>query len=197
MRLFVALLPPPDVLAEIADVVGACRTEWPDLKWVPEEQWHVTLAFLGEVDDRVVPELEVRLARAASRHAPMTMSFSGAGAFPSLSRGHVFWVGLHGHGDPEGGRPPLSRLARSVAAGARRAGIAETDRKGFHPHLTLARSRREADLRPQVDALNSFAGRPWEAGAVHLMRSHQGPPVEYESIASWPLGSARRARPVD
>ncbi|HEY9522619.1 MAG TPA: RNA 2',3'-cyclic phosphodiesterase, partial [Thermopolyspora sp.] len=62
------------------------------------------------------------------------------------------------------------------------------DRKRFHAHLTLARSRPEADLRPLVEMTRSFAGRRWEAAAVHLVRSHPGPPVTYEPLVSWPLG---------
>jgi 2'-5' RNA ligase len=156
----------------------------------------VTLSFLGEVDDGVMPSLEQRLERAAARYAPMTLAFSGTGGFPSAARGRVFWMGLSGPSDsPDGARlvrpPGLSRLAASLAAGARRAGVEEIDRKRFRPHLTLARSRYETDLRPLVEAMGSFAGGVWEAGAVHLMRSHQGPPVRYESLVSWPLAAAR------
>ncbi|MDH2430391.1 RNA 2',3'-cyclic phosphodiesterase [Sphaerisporangium sp. TRM90804] len=181
MRLFVALSPPPEALAEIAEAVGSVRERWPELRWVAPETWHVTLAFLGEVPDRVVPSLEVRLARAAGRYAPMTMEFAGAGAFPSPGRARVFWLGLRGGG------PSISRLAASMVAGARRAGAEQADRKPFHPHLTLARSRGGADLGPLTDALASFAGTPWRAEAVHLKRSHLGPSVRYETVGSWPL----------
>lgn len=177
-----ALLPPPETLAEVAAAVEPARAAWPDLRWVDPALWHVTVAFLGEVPDRVLPGLNVRLARAAARHAPATLSFDGAGAFPSAARGRVVWLGLHAE-------PPLLRLAESISAGARRAGAGETDRKRFHPHLTLARSRDGGDLSPLVGSLSAFAGRRWEATAVHLVRSHLGPPVRYEPVEAYPLGA--------
>ncbi|OPG06007.1 RNA 2',3'-cyclic phosphodiesterase [Microbispora sp. GKU 823] len=183
-RLFVALLPPPEALAEIATAVDPVRAEWSELRWVDPALWHVTVAFLGEVPDEVLPELRVRLARAAARYSPETVSFGGAGAFPSASRGRIFWVGLDAG-------PALTRLAGSVAAGARRAGAVETDRKRFHPHLTLARSRTRSrhgdDLRPLVGALSAFGGRRWEVSSVHLVRSHTGASVRYEQVEAYPL----------
>jgi 2'-5' RNA ligase len=186
--LFVALVPPDDVLAEIAEEFAHYRREWTDLRWIPQEQWHVTLAFLGEVDDALLGPLEERLSRAVSRHDAMPMTFTGTGAFPSPARARVFWTGLTE--DPEAApapRTPLRRLAGSLAAGARRAGVADQDRKRFHAHLTLARSSREADLRPLIRLTRIFAGRPWQATTVHLIRSHQGPPIRYEPLTAWPL----------
>ncbi|MBO3748921.1 RNA 2',3'-cyclic phosphodiesterase [Streptosporangiaceae bacterium NEAU-GS5] len=175
MRLFVALLPPPEALAEIKPPSAVL----PRLRWIDPALWHVTLAFLGEVPDSVRPELDVRLARAAARHAPMTLAFRGAGAFPSAPRGRVFWVGVAGE---------LTRLAESVAAGAGRAGAGQVDRKRFHAHLTLARSREPHDLRPLVAEMAGFQGSAWQADAVHLVRSHLGPQVRYEPVAAYPLG---------
>ncbi|GIH91769.1 RNA 2',3'-cyclic phosphodiesterase [Planobispora siamensis] len=213
MRLFVGLLPPQPVRDELARALGPHRAAWPRLRWIDQANWHLTLAFLGEVPEQVLPELHERLARAVSRHAPMTLAFTGAGAFPSARRARVFWaglredgpheaglredgpheVGLHGdglHGDGlrKGGRSPLVRLAGSVAAGARRAGAVQVDEsRRYRPHLTLARSREDADVRPLVEAFESFAGAPWEAGTAHLVRSHLGAAVRYETVAEWPL----------
>jgi 2'-5' RNA ligase len=185
VRLFVALSPPPEVLAEIAEAVDSHRDEWPELRWVAQETWHVTMTFLGEVPEEALPGLGVRLARAAGRYPPMTLAFEGAGAFPSAARARVVWLGL------SGGGATLSRLAASLAAGAQRAGAVHTDRKPFHPHLTLARSRPRTgiDARPLAASLgDSFTGTPWRADAVHLVRSHLGPRVRYETLGSWPLG---------
>ncbi|GGS72750.1 RNA 2',3'-cyclic phosphodiesterase [Planobispora rosea] len=198
MRLFVGLLPPRPVLDELARALGPHRAAWPRLRWIDQENWHLTLAFLGEVPEEVLPGLETRLGRAASRYAPMTLAFTGAGAFPSARRARVFWSGLREGGgggsrdDGTGtrGRSPLVRLAESLAAGARRAGAVQVDEsKRFRPHLTLARSREETDVRALVGAFEGFAGSPWEAESVHLVRSHLGAGVRYEPIAEWPLGA--------
>lgn len=183
MRLFVALSPPAEALAEVAEVTGPMRDAWPELRFVAPETWHVTLAFLGEVQEKALPDLGVRLGRAAGRYPAMTLAFGAGGTFPSAERARVVWLGL------DGGGTTLSRLAASLAAGASRAGAVHTDRKAFHPHLTLARARPPAgvDARPLVDALGSFSGTPWRARTVRLMRSHPGPVVRYETLGSWPL----------
>lgn len=186
MRLFAALLPSRESLDEIARALEPYRELCPDLRWVPQENWHVTLAFFGEVPETILPDLSARLERAAGRYAPMTVSFTGVGAFPSARRGRVLWTGM------DGPLPVLSKLAASLAAGGRRAGVPYRDEKKFRAHLSLARARGETDVRPIVEAMASFAGTPWVASEVHLMRSHLGQRVRYESLASWPLARSPR-----
>ena len=68
MRLFVAIVPPPAVQAELARRLAPLQAEAaPGLRWTSQESWHITLAFLGEVREEVVPELSTRLERAARR----------------------------------------------------------------------------------------------------------------------------------
>ena len=85
----------------------------------------------------------------------------------------------------------MSRLAGSVTAAARRSGIAVDDRP-HRPHLTLARSREGAELRPVVAALADFAGTPWTADALHLVLSRLGAgpggTAAHEVIETWRLG---------
>ncbi len=181
MRLFVGVLLPRQVRDELARALRPHRAVWPELRWIDQANWHMTLSFLGEVPQEVLPELETRLARAASRHAPMTLSLAGAGAFPSARRARVFWAGLHGPG------LPLVRLADSLGAGAARAGAVQADRKRFRAHLTLARARAETDVSGLVEAFGAFAGTAWEVNTVHLMRSHLGASVHYEEIAKYAL----------
>jgi RNA 2',3'-cyclic 3'-phosphodiesterase len=183
VRLFVALSPPVAVLDEIGAAVARVRELAPRLRWTSTAQWHLTLAFLGEVEPDTLPELTGRLARAAQRHEPMALAVIGAGRFD----GRVLWLGV------EGGRVPLAALAGSVAVAARRSGIAIEDRR-YRPHLTLARSSTPADLRPLVDALRGFASAEWSPTELELIRSRlgQGPPT-YERIDRWPLGRALSA----
>jgi 2'-5' RNA ligase len=183
MRLFVGLLPPQPVCDELVHALEPHREGWPQLRWLNPADWHVTLSFLGKVPDRVLPELETRLARAASRHAPMTLALAGAGAFPSASRARVFLVGVRGGG------LRLLRLADSLGAGARRAGAVQTDHRRLRPHMSLARCRTGTDVRPLIEAFEPFSGLEWEAGTVHLVRSSLGAEVRYETIAQWRLGA--------
>lgn len=182
MRLFVAIAPPAPALDELAAVAAPLRSAWPGLRWTRQDSWHVTLAFLGEVGDDALPRLSTRLERAAGRHPSLELSISGAGTFPAAVRARVLWAGI------DGDQHTLTALAWSVAAGARRAGAPSPDeRKAYRPHVTLARCRAPADLRPLATALAGLAGPTWTAAHIHLIRSHLGPRPRYETLASWPL----------
>ncbi len=184
MRLFVAIAPPPAVLNELDTLAGPLRESRPDLRWTHIQAWHVTLAFLGQVDEAAVTRLLPRLERAARRHQRFRLAFCGAGAFPSAGRANVLWSGLSGD------RGALARLAESVTAGASRAGAPPPDKgRRFQPHLTLARCRMQADVTEVVAVLAGFQGQPWTADRVHLVRSNLGAAEQprYSTLASWAL----------
>ena len=184
MRLFVAIAPPPAVLDELDVLVEPLRSSRQDLRWTNREAWHVTLAFLGQVDEPTVTKLLPPLEYAARRHGTIALAFAGAGAFPAVGRANVLWSGLSGD------RGPLARLAESVAAGASRVGTPPPDKgRRFQPHLTLARCRAPVDVTELVAALGGYQGKPWTADRVHLVRSRLGATDQprYVSLASWPL----------
>jgi 2'-5' RNA ligase len=201
--MFVALLPPPTVIDELAEFLAPYRAAWPDLRWERRALFHVTVAFLGEIDEERVEPLASRLEGVAGRFPPLNLSFAGGGAFPSGGAyARVMWPGLYGD------RRALAGLAASVGAAARQAGLLPVgtgrgqgsggpgEHKTFRPHLTLARCRRPMDVRPLVEALSAFAGSPWTAGHLHLMRSHQTPQVRYETFRAWPFGDRTRGGDV-
>jgi RNA 2',3'-cyclic 3'-phosphodiesterase len=189
MRLFVAIAPPPAVLDELDALAGPLRASRPDLRWTSREAWHVTLAFLGQVDEAAAARLLPRLERAARRHHRFLLAFSGAGAFPSAGRANVLWSGLSGD------RGALAHLAESVTAGASRAGAPPPDKgRRFQPHLTLARCRMPADVTELVAALADFQGHAWTADRLHLVRSRLGATEQprYTTLGSWPLRAPGR-----
>jgi 2'-5' RNA ligase len=97
----------------------------------------------------------------------------------------VLWTGV------EGDREGLDMLAKRVAAAARRAKAppAQESRK-YEPHLTLARCRAPADVRTLVATLAGFAGTPWTAGEIYLIRSRLQEQPRYETLGAWPLAHA-------
>lgn len=180
MRLFVALTPPGEVVEELRASTAALHELAPDLRWTRPEHWHVTLAFLGAVDDDVVDELARRLNRAAARYPPLSLSLSGGGRF-----GHqVLWTRVHGD------RDGLRRLAGSVQAAARRCRL-PMEQRPYRPHLTLARAGAATDLRPLVDRLARWQGQQWVATRLYLIRSRLGAGPNgsalHEPIGDWPL----------
>lgn len=186
MRLFVSIQPPPDALAALDAELGRARAVAPHgLRWTRPEQWHLTLAFLGEVPDEDVPALSAALA-AAVDDAPMSLRLAGGGCFGT----RVLWVGLAGDVHA------LRRLAADLAAAAGATGI-ELEEKSFRPHLTLARAGREkADLRPAAAELAQIVGPVWDVEAVRLMRSRlsagPGGTALHEPIATWPRRTSGR-----
>jgi 2'-5' RNA ligase len=179
VRLFVAVVPPPDEVARLEAEIGA-RDE--RLRWVPLEQWHLTLVFCGEVAESVVPELRERLARAAARTDAFSLALARGGSFPrQAARARVLWVGVAGD------TATLSRLADRCSAAARRCGIDVEDRP-FRPHLTLARARRDSvDARDHVARLSSYAGQQWQVSTIRLVHSTVGATVRHETLAEFPL----------
>lgn len=146
------------------------------LRWARRDQWHITLAFLGDVPPQQVPELETRLARAATRHRQLEVQLSRGGRFGSS----ILWAGVAGD------REPLRALARSAQAAARRTGVSVDDGR-FRPHLTLARSRQRVDLRPWVESLDRWASTSWRVEDIALVRSRLGATPTYTVVGRYAL----------
>ncbi|MEU2051816.1 RNA 2',3'-cyclic phosphodiesterase [Streptomyces bungoensis] len=189
MRLFAAVLPPDDVAEQLAAEVAALR-ELPGadgLRWTGRPGWHFTLAFYGEVDDELLPDLSDRLARAAHRTAPFELALAGGGRF---GRGQALWTGASG--DVE----PLRRLADRAEAAARKAGVPMEQHRRYQAHLTIARSRTAVDVRTYMSLLGAFSSRRWTVNELTLVRSNlprSGVPGEqprYEAVARWALDGA-------
>jgi RNA 2',3'-cyclic 3'-phosphodiesterase len=184
MSLFVAIRPPDVAVADLTRAVEPLRAaDGPvpeGLRWAEPSSLHVTVVFLGAVPDERRAGLETRLARAAARHPAMTLAVAGGGCFGT----HVLFAKLSG--DVEA----LGRLAASVAAGARRAGVPVDDRP-YRAHLTLARSRGRTSLRPLAEGLRGHVGPTWPATEVLLMESRPagvaGRPAAYATVSRFPL----------
>ena len=189
MRLFVAIVPPLEALMHLGAAIADVRALVDDsLTWTTQEQWHLTLAFLGEVDDLRRDRVQTRLARAASRSPPLHLAIASAGVFGSRQRPRVLWAGV------DGDVAALIRLAQSTGAAARRSGIPVEERR-YRPHVTLARCRHQVDVGPVLDNLSSYVGPSWTGERLHLVRSHLGQGAgrraRYESLVSWPLAAGR------
>jgi len=185
--MFVALVPPPEVIEHLEEFLEP-RRDAADFRWAAAEQLHVTLAFLAEVEERRLDELGERLERAATRRTPVETRLAGGGAFPNAVRARVVWVGLD---LDEAGRTEVSRMATGARAAASKSGI-EVDGKRFRPHLTLARLGRPGEVSDWVRLLDAYAGPAWTADRLTLVASHlgEGPRgrPRYEVVAEFALG---------
>jgi 2'-5' RNA ligase len=176
VRLFVAAYPPAaaldDLAARVDDLhVGRAATAGVNARVAARSLWHVTVAFLGDVDEERQDAAAAAVDRAAVETDGLPMlRLAGGGTF---GRGNftTLWVGLAGD------VASLQSLAGTVRAKLRRAHL-RYDRKPFRPHLTIARPGQRLP-RDQIDAdvatLTIYAGPTWPLTELVLVQSHQGP----------------------
>ncbi len=137
---------PSDALVDVIDELARSRA---DLKIVKPELLHITLKFLGDTDESLVGEVLDRISNATRGIEPFRIRLRGMGAFPSMSSIRIVWVGI------EDGKP-LQDIAARLDASMNNLGF-DRDRKGFVPHITLARTRSGRNLANVQDILRTRA----------------------------------------
>lgn len=178
MRLFVAVTPPPRAIEHLAAAVDGVSSIAGGPRWTPAERWHITLAFLGEVEQSTVDRFGAVVG------SPLRLAIAGAGTFPERGAPRVLWAGLTGD------VPELEKLAKTARRAARQARIA-VDRKPFRAHLTLGRWRPgDAADRAVARALADYRGPEFGITKCTLLCSHLGPQPSYEPLREWPLHPA-------
>lgn len=188
MRCFVAIPLPQQVMEDVDAYCEPRRLALPDVRWSDPFGWHLTVAFLPDVADADMDELESRLADAASRRRPMKLRLAGGGAFPDALAAKVLWVGV------AASSPTLAELDR-LASGCRNAAAVSgtvVQGGGFTPHVTLARFNTPTNAASLLDVFSVYSGPSWCNERVDLVASHlgQGPKrrPRYETLAVFPLG---------
>jgi len=186
MRVFVALNLPKKERQRIHRAARRLRDEELPVRWVDPDAFHLTLKFLGDVRPDQVPSIEEALARVAGATAPFDMAMGGFGAFPTIRKPRVLWMGVQAS-------PELRCLKQDVEWGLSECGFpAET--RAFHPHLTIGRAHASHTAGAfrgldEIVAEMEFAGT---AGVrtIELMRSHvsrEG--AKYSVLSSLKLGA--------
>lgn len=165
--MFVAVIPPPEVLAEVETFLEPRLDADPDLRWARPEQWHLTLAFLPSVGPGSLQRLEERLDEVALTTEPFDLTLRAGGAFPGTADARVLWLGVD---DPLAGLAPLARRVRNAANAAG----TQVEGGPFQAHLTLARLGRAKDVRRWLEVLDTFTSATWTVTEVQLVESHLG-----------------------
>lgn len=184
IRAFIALDVPPEVRSRLT----VLQYLLPLPRRVESADFHLTLAFLGEVPDSVLIAVDEGLS--ALRQTPFEIALKGMGLFGG-SRPRAAWAGV-------APCEPLDRLQAKVERIARQAG-AEAEARRFVPHVTLGRfvppgPEDALRLERTVVAEALFRTGPWTVDAVTLCRSNRrGEGARYDTLASYPLGRGRGA----
>jgi len=186
IRAFVAVELPPSLRLALLGEVGDLRSNLGDsaLRWVRPEAVHLTLRFLGESTPEKLAEVGEIMTQVCGRHPPLTAQVGGLGRFPGGSRPRVIWIGVQ---ESTGG---LAAVQAELELRIANLGY-PTEERSFHPHLTLARARREVSpsgLRQLAEQLDhSSVGDLGQLDITHLslMRSQLGAGGASYSRLSW------------
>jgi len=186
IRAFVAVELPPSLRQALAREMGGLRSNLGDsaLRWVRAEAIHLTLRFLGESTPEKLAEVGEIMAQVCGRHPPLTAQVRGLGRFPGGWRPRVIWIGVQ---ESTGG---LAAVQAELEMRIAKMGYPTEDRS-FHPHLTLARVRREVSpsglrqLAEQLDHLNAGDLGQLDITHLSLMRSQLGAGGASYSRLSW------------
>lgn len=127
-RLFVAIRLPPTVRAQLLDLMGGVA----GARWLPDDQLHLTLRFIGEVDRHLARDVDAALS--SVHHPRFSIALNGLGAFERRGEPVTLWAGV----TPQ---EPLRALHKKVDQALVRVGV-EPDRRAYMPHITIARLTR-------------------------------------------------------
>lgn len=190
IRSFVALLLDEPTRGAVASTIDRLRAvdrgAGRAVAWVPAPNLHLTLKFLGQQPEARLAEVEAAIAAAARVCRPFAIALKGVGAFPTLDRPRILWVGL-----TEGGAEARALQERVEAALAPHG--FPRDERPWHPHLTIGRVpddrrwRREAGpaLREAIAATATQSFGRLVVDRLVLMRSDLGPAgARYRELAS-------------
>ena len=174
-RLFVAIRPPEPIRDLLLDVMDDSA----DFRWQSDEQLHLTLRFIGEVERPVADDIADALA--AIRSPRLELRITGTGRFEQRSSG-ALWAGV----EP---KTPVAALAAKVERACQQAGL-EPERRAFHPHITVARwkGRRTREVAAYLDRTRGLTSDPFEVDQFILFESRLSKHgAHYEEVASYTL----------
>jgi 2'-5' RNA ligase len=174
-RLFVGIRPPE----HIRDLLIDAMDDSADFRWQSEEQLHLTLRFIGEVDRPLAEDLAAQLG--GIRSEPFSTRIKGVGRFDHRNSG-ALWAGV----EP---KPPVAALAAKIERVCLAVGL-EPERRALHPHITLARwkGRRSREVRDFLERKRDLASDLFEVDGFTLFESRlsrHGP--HYEEVVRYPL----------
>jgi RNA 2',3'-cyclic 3'-phosphodiesterase len=186
VRLFIAVNFPESLKSDIRAATEALRRAAPSVRWTDPRQLHITLKFLGQTTEALLPAIKSGIARATASTSPFPIELGGVGGFPNLRRPRVYWLGVR-----EGGL--IVRLQGSVEREIEPLGFPKEDRE-FRAHLTIGRVGREVAMQEMQAAERAAAEIDYHVQArvssVELMQSHLSPKgARYETLASMTLGT--------
>jgi 2'-5' RNA ligase len=175
-RLFVAIRPPPPVRAQLLASMGGVG----GARWQSDDQLHLTLRFIGEVDRHQAEDVHAALGTVF--HPPFEIALAGVGSFEQRGEPAALWAGV-------APQEPLKILHKKVDQAIARAGL-EPERRAYVPHITLARLPRGAGtVGAFLESAGRLAGPPFRIEDFRLYESSLTPEgARYSVVEHYSLG---------
>jgi 2'-5' RNA ligase len=170
IRTFICIELPDELKTRIGEIQAQLKPYSSGISWVRPQNIHLTLKFLGNVEEAQIDALGKRVSEMAVHYTPFTLIPEGKGVFPHEKSPRVFWIGI---GDDSG---KLVQLAERIEEGLVQFGF-EKEKRPFKPHLTIARVRpfrKPKELTPAFLA-TAFSSNPFEVDHITIMRSDLEP----------------------
>lgn len=170
IRTFIAIPTPDNVRQVLSDIQSELKSSHAEVKWEQPEKLHITLRFLGDVDEQQLPHLIKDCATIMCNLNSFSLIYEGLGCFPDPRNPRIIWAGSHN----DDGR--LIYMKKEVEDIAARYGF-ERETRPFHPHITLARVQGRGNIQNLIKMLQSvtFEPHPVIIDEVHFMKSELRP----------------------
>ena len=139
MRTFIAIDFSPEIIRKITEIINYFRSQTPDkaIKWVAPENLHLTVKFLGEVPDNKIEDIKEFIKKSLADKHTFQIEVKGLGMYPNATKPRVIWLGIKGS-------EPIVEIYKILDSELQKANV-QPDKRGFSPHLTIARIRRNTD----------------------------------------------------
>lgn len=184
IRAFLAIEVNEAARASLTGLIHRLRKGPSKVSWVPPENLHLTLRFLGDVPPSLLDDLSAELTSTLREIETFDLRLAGVGVFPDPRRPSVIWAGVH--------TPPAAlAYVHGAAEHAAQAIGLDKEPRPFRPHITLGRVRTRTRSRDLIETLkqeSDFEGGEFPVRTVSLFSSHLAPSgVQYQKIRGFPL----------
>lgn len=167
MRCFISIAIPEDIKKGMSAIQDRLRKSGADVSWTKPDGMHLTLKFLGEIEEKRVAKIETALNIACAGINSFSLDLSGIGVFPDIRRPRVVWIGLNENGNS------LTKMQRGIENQLEEIGF-PIEKRRFTPHITLGRVRSNKNLSQLLSIMdeekNSEIGS-FSVSNIHLMKS--------------------------
>jgi len=183
LRCFIAIEIPETIRISIDDSIAVLKKSGAEVKWVACENIHLTVQFLGETEEPLVPKVKEALDKILSPYSPFYIKISTVGCFPDRRHPRVIWVGV------EESRS-LIDLYKDIANAMEGFGYKQEER-AFTPHITIGRVKSNKNMREllmRLDEVRAIRFSDFEVLNITLMKSELKPSgAKYYSLAEIPF----------